>query len=141
MKVIANNISTRNRSITEALRARAAETVNPKIAGRISQERAKVLQDMAKRCLAAGADILEVNLQQRYDQPEVMRFAVDKIQEVVDVQLCLSSNKAETLEAGLQICRRPPLVNYVSLEEEKLTRILPLVARYNAEVILLPTNL
>jgi cobalamin-dependent methionine synthase I len=55
----------------------------------------------------------------------------------VDCQLCLSSRKAETLKAGLRACRRPPIVNYISLDKERLEDTLPIAARYGAEVILL----
>jgi cobalamin-dependent methionine synthase I len=136
MLVIANNITTRNRRVSEALKLRAAESISHRVADRIIKERIDFLQGLARDCVKAGADILDINLQQRQDGPEMMKFAVETIQGAVDCQLCLSSNRADTLEAGLRTCRRPPIVNYVSLNEEKLKEILPLVARYKAEVIL-----
>jgi hypothetical protein len=41
-----------------------------------------------------------------------------------------------TLKAGLLACRRPPVVNYVSLDKERLEETFPIAARYGAEVIL-----
>jgi len=136
MLAIANNVTTRNRKVSEALRLRPAESISQKVADRIKKERIDFLQELASDCVRAGADILDINLQQRHDEPEIMKFAVETIQGAVDCQLCLSSNRADTLEAGLRACKRPPIVNYVSLDEEKLKEILPLVARYKAEVIL-----
>ena len=136
MLAIANNITTRNRKVSEALKLRPAESISQKAADRVKKERIDFLQELASDCIEAGADILDINLQQRYDDPEIMKLAVDTIQGTVDCQLCLSSNKADTLEAGLRACKRPPIVNYVSLDKEKLEEILPLIARYKAEVIL-----
>ena len=136
MLAIANNITTRNRRVSEALKLRPAESISEKAADRIKKERIDFLQELASDCIEAGADILDINLQQRYDEPEIMKFAVEAVQGAVDCQLCLSSNRADTLEAGLRACKHPPIVNYVSLDKEKLAGILPLIARYKAEMIL-----
>jgi cobalamin-dependent methionine synthase I len=136
MLAIANNITTRNRSVSEALKLRPAESISQKAADRIKKERIDFLQELASDCIEAGADILDINLQQRYDEPEIMKFAVETVQGAADCQICLSSNRVDTLEAGLQACKRPPIVNYVSLENERLKDILPLIARYKAEAIL-----
>lgn len=134
---IASNISTRNRKIAEVLKPRVAESISQAAASRIKRERAEHLGDVARQCIESGADVLEINLQQRYDNPEVMRFAVDAVQGVADCQLCLSSDRTDTLEAGLQACKRPPIINYVSLDGERLGEVLPLAARHGAEVIIL----
>ena len=136
MLAIASNITTRNRRVSEALKLRPAESISQKVADRIKKERIDFLQELASDCLESGADILDINLQQRYDEPEIMKFAVETVQGAVDCQLCLSSNRIDTLEAGLRACKRPPIVNYVSLDSGKLKDMLPLIARYKAEVIL-----
>jgi len=140
MLAIASNITTRNRKIAEALRPRPAESISQRAGDRIKKERAEFLRHLARQCVAAGADILDINLQQRYDKPEVMEFVIERVQEVVSCQLCLSSNSADTLEAGLRACQRPPIVNHVSLDRKRLEQALPLAARYSAEVILLTAD-
>ena len=136
MLAIANNITTRNRGVAEVLRVRSGESISQKVADRIQKERVDFLQNLASDCVKSGAEILDINLQQRYDEPTVMKFAVETVQGAVDCQLCLSSNRVDTLEAGLQACKRPPIVNYVSIDKQKLEEILPLVVRHKAEVIL-----
>lgn len=140
MLVIASNITTRNKKVAESLKPRPAESISQKAAERIKKERTVLLQELAKQCVAAGADVIDINLQQRYDEPGVMKLAVETIQDVTDRQLCLSSNKAETLKAGLKACRQPPIVNYLSLDKERLEEILPLAARFGADVILLTAD-
>lgn len=139
MQIIASNITTRNRTIAGALKQRPIEAAAHQVSQKTRRERVELLQGIAKQCLAAKANILDINLQQRYDRPEVMKFIVDTVQAVSDAQLCLSSNRPETLDAGLAACKQPPIVNNVSLDQQQLTAILPLVARYNASVILVPT--
>lgn len=140
MLAIASNITTRNRKVSQALKLRPAESISQKVADRIKKERIDFLQGVARDCIEAGADILDINVQQRYDKPEVMKFAVEAVQGAVDCQLCLSSNRADTLEAGLQACKRTPIVNYVSLDSKELKDILRLIARYHAEVILVVSS-
>jgi len=81
--------------------------------------------------------LLEVNLQQHYDKPEIMEFVLNAIQEVTERKLCLSSNNLATLEAGLKTCKRPPVINYASLNTPLLQEVLPLASKYGASVILL----
>ena len=85
----------------------------------------------------AGADALEINVQQHYDQIEAIEFAVKAVQRVTERQLCLSSDIPEVLEAGLRACQCNSLVNYVSADEKKLKAVLPLAARYKAGIVLL----
>jgi cobalamin-dependent methionine synthase I len=134
--VISDNITTRSRKVTEALKPLYDASSGARVAENTRKKSAKFLETLAKQCVEAGADILNINLQQRYDRPEVMEFAVKTIQEAVNCQLCLSSNRPDTLERGLQSCQRPPIVNYVSLDKKRLEETLPLAAQYGAEVIL-----
>jgi 5-methyltetrahydrofolate corrinoid/iron sulfur protein methyltransferase len=134
MLIIANNITTRNPQVASVLKQR--------VTGGEGNEAASCpgIVDIAESCLSAGADILEINLQQHYDRPETMEFAVKAVQGVTDHQLCLSSDSAATLEAGLKICKRPPIVNYVAMDTQRLQEILPLAARYRAGIILLVSD-
>ena len=134
MQIIANNITTRNPRLASILRESISvsnDTENVACPG---------LKDVAESCLAAGADILEINLQQHNDRPQVMDFAVNVIQRYTNCQLCLSSNSIATLEVGLKACRRAPIVNYINIETAQLREIFPLVIRYNAEVIFLVSD-
>ncbi|MBI4302002.1 MAG: dihydropteroate synthase [Chloroflexi bacterium] len=125
MQIIASNLSFRDPKVAKALRHRQGEP----------------LREIAQKCVAAGAQILDINLgtSNRYG-PEVMNFVVGSVQEMADVQLCLSSDNADTLEAGIQACRRPPIINYVAIQTEELEKILPLAAKYETELVLLTAD-
>jgi cobalamin-dependent methionine synthase I len=134
MLVIANNITTRNTKIGhefEQLKTRGATSEFLKTT---------ILREIAEQCVAAGADMLEIDIQQHHDRPEVMESAVKAVQQVTDCRLCLSTNNVEAVEAGLRTCKRPPLVNFVSIDVSRLKEMLPLIARHGAEVVLLVTD-
>ncbi|NWF77773.1 MAG: dihydropteroate synthase [Chloroflexi bacterium] len=131
MFVIANNITTRNSVVNQIFR-------QAKAGGWVKNQQAIImLQDLTEQCITTGADALEINIQQYHDLPEAMKFAVNAVQETTNLQLCLSTNSAEALEAGLRACKRPPLINYISIDEAKLRQMLPLIANHGASVVLL----
>jgi cobalamin-dependent methionine synthase I len=134
MFVIANNITTRNSTVNQIFR-------QAKAGGWTSNQQAIIrLQELTEQCIAAGADALEVNIQQYHDLPEAMEFAINAVQQVTDLQLCLSTNNAQAVEAGLRTCKRPPLVNYISIDETRLRKSLPLIANHGAGVVLLVSD-
>ncbi len=134
MFVIANNISTRDPKINKIFGQLKESGWN------VYGEAAKSLQDLAKKCAAASADALEINLQQHFDVPEAMQTVVNIIQQVTDIPLCLSSHSPETLHTGIDMCKTPPIVNYVSLEEARLKEMLPAIAQHKAQVVLLVSD-
>lgn len=125
MLVIASNLTSRDPRINRILRKIELHDTRDEI------------RELARECVAAGADILDINLQQHHDRAEVMAFLVKTVQDITDLRLCLSTGNAETLKAGLKVCKRPPWVNYVSIEQARLRDMLPLVTEYGAGVVLL----
>lgn len=134
MLIIANNLTTRNSNVGKMFRQSQATGWNP------GQTPATTLKELTRQCAAAGADLLEINIQQHYDRPEAMAFAVNVAQQAADLQLCLSTNNAEALEAGLRACKRSPLVNYLSIDEARLRDMLPLIAKHGAGAVLLVSD-
>ncbi len=134
MLVIANNITTRGSTVNQIFRqARAG--------GWTSNQPAIIrVQELAEQCVVAGADVLEINIQQYHDLPDAMEFAVNAVQQATDLQLCLSTNNAQAVEVGLRVCKRPPLVNYISIDENRLRNMLPLIANHGAGVVLLVSD-
>ncbi len=120
MKAIAENINVMNKKIGEAMQARDPGPV----------------QQLARECTEAGADLLDVNLgPARKDGPALMEWMVKTIQEVSDLQLCLDTSNHEAMEAGIKTCSKPPLVNSFSAQPDKMENILPLAAKYDCEII------
>lgn len=86
--------------------------------------------------VAAGAHILDVNAGiPLADEPAILAEAIQVVQSVTDVPLCIDSSIVAALERGLAVYQGKPLVNSVTGEEERLESVLPLVAKYKAAVV------
>src|SRR4051812_47262327 len=69
------------------------------------------------------------------DEVELMGQAIPLVQGLCDLPLCIDSSVIEALEAGLSAYEGKALVNSVTGEDERLERILPIVARHGSAVI------
>ena len=88
-----------------------------------------------------GAAILDVNMGMNgIDEKEMMLAAIEELTTASSLPLCLDSSNVEVLEAALRIYPGRALINSVSLEHEKIDRLLPIVAKYGAMFILLPLS-
>lgn len=121
------------------------ERINPtgkkKLAAALASGELDVVRQEALQQVAAGADVLDVNVGAAgVDEVEMLPRAIRAVAEVVDVPLCLDSANVHALEAGLKAYRQiapdaRPLINSVNGEAERLAGVLPLVAEYGAAVI------
>jgi 5-methyltetrahydrofolate corrinoid/iron sulfur protein methyltransferase len=117
MKAIAENINVMNKNIGDAMKDRVADPI----------------QQLARDCTEAGADLLDINLgPARKGGAELMEWMVQIVQEASDLQLCLDTSNPE---AGIKACNKPPLVNSFSAQPDKMEHILPLAAKYDCEII------
>jgi len=86
--------------------------------------------------VAAGAQMLDVNAGiPLADEPGILARAVELVQGVTDVPLCIDSSIVAALQSGLSVYQGKALVNSVTGEEERLEQVLPLVKRYGAAVV------
>jgi 5-methyltetrahydrofolate--homocysteine methyltransferase len=91
--------------------------------------------------LAGGAMMLDVNMGVPLaDEAELLVAAIQLIQSITDLPLCIDSSVVEALDAGLAAYQGKALVNSVTGETERLEQILPLVKRHGAAVIALPNE-
>jgi 5-methyltetrahydrofolate--homocysteine methyltransferase len=116
------------------------ERINPTGRRRLAEQMvAGDLSTVAAEAVAqvdAGAHMLDVNAGiPLADEPAILAQAVQLVQSVTDVPLCIDSSIVEALEAGLAVYQGKPLVNSVTGEDEQLERVLPLVARHGAAVV------
>ncbi len=123
------------------------ERINPtgrkKLAAELEAGDFSTVEKDALEQVAHGATILDVNAGVVYSsnpnpdetEPPLMHKMISKIQELVDVPLCIDSSVPAALEAGLEACEGRPLVNSITGEEERLEAILPLIKKYNVPVV------
>jgi 5-methyltetrahydrofolate corrinoid/iron sulfur protein methyltransferase len=95
-----------------------------------------LIKDMAAAEDRAGVDYLDLNIgPAKKTGAELMPWLVATVQEMTGRSLSLDTTNPDAIEAGLRLCKNRALINSVSLQPERLERILPLVTRYNAEMI------
>jgi 5-methyltetrahydrofolate--homocysteine methyltransferase len=116
------------------------ERINPTGRKKLALEMAAgdfstVLVDAAAQ-VEAGAHMLDVNAGiPLADEPGILAETIKLVQSVTDVPLCIDSSIVEALAAGLGAYQGKALVNSVTGEEERLERVLPLVAKHGAAVV------
>lgn len=97
----------------------------------------KYVQREAKRQVAAGATVIDVNTGDPHHEVEgrKMRDAVRAVQEVVDVPISIDSYTVDVLLSGLAVAEGRPLVNSVPFEADYMNELLPAVAEHDACMI------
>ncbi len=116
------------------------ERINPsgkkKMAEALKSGDLEIIRTEAAAQVAAGADILDVNVNIfGIDEASLLPRAVKTVMEVTDVPLCIDSNNAASVEAALKIYQGKALINSVTGEEQSLHNVLALAKEYNAAVI------
>lgn len=116
------------------------ERINP-TGRKIMAEEMKVgdysrVQSDALAQVAAGAHMLDVNAGiPLADEPRILAEAIQLVQSLTDVPLCIDSSIIDALESGLAVYQGKALVNSVTGEDESLDRVLPLVQKHGAAVV------
>lgn len=120
MILIAESINIMSKTLGPALRER-----NP-----------KPIQEMAKAEAEAGADYLDLNIgPARKAGDEMMEWVVKTVHEVTDLPLSLDTTNPVAMEAGLKACKGKALINSISLQPARLEEELPMVKKYNADMV------
>jgi cobalamin-dependent methionine synthase I len=109
-----------------------SKTIGPAI----KERRAEPILEMARHQEKVGIDYLDLNIgPSRKAGEEVMDWLVKALQRVVNKPLSLDTTNPAAMEAGLKIHKGRALINSVSLQPERLEKVLPMAKTYNAYVI------
>lgn len=88
-----------------------------------------------------GACVLDVNFgMSGIDEKEMMCQAIDKLREVTNLPLCIDTSHVDVMEAALRRYPGRALINSISMEKEKVDKLLPIAKKYGAMFILLPLS-
>lgn len=86
--------------------------------------------------IEAGAHMLDINAGiPLADEPGLLAQAIELVQSLSDIPICIDSSIVEALERGLQVYKGRALLNSVTGETERLEQVLPLVKKYDAAVV------
>ncbi|MFP3904090.1 MAG: dihydropteroate synthase [Armatimonadota bacterium] len=107
----------------------------------IAEQDADVIQDVARKQLEAGADVLDVNVgPASADEETAMAWLVETIREVTDAPLSIDSTKPPVTRAGLNACSENIIINSTTGVPAKMEEMLPLAAEYDCQIIGLCIN-
>jgi len=116
------------------------ESINPtrrkKLVETLSSNNFEFAIELGKSQVAAGADMLDVNVgYPGVDDESLLPETVRAIQGEIDVPLCLDSPNPKAIGAALKAIEGKALINSVNGEEKSLAAILPLAKDHGAAVI------
>ena len=121
------------------------ERINPTGKKKLQEElragKLQIVEEMAEQQEEMGAHILDINMGTNgIDEKEMMLKAIQKVTMVSSLPLCIDTSYVEVMEAALRAYPGRALVNSISMEKEKIEKLLPLVKKYGAMFILLPLS-
>lgn len=110
----------------------------PSVAKAIAEKDADLIRERAQMQAEAGATFLDVCASVEEDvEVETLKWMIDLVQEVTDTPICVDSPSAKSCVAAIPFCKRPGLINSVSLEGNKIDTIFPIIADTDWECIAL----
>jgi 5-methyltetrahydrofolate--homocysteine methyltransferase len=119
------------------------ESINgtiPKVGQAIQEKNETFLKELARIQVECGAQILDVNAGVAGgDEVEDLPWLIQLIQKEVSIPLMIDSSNPEALKAGLSVYQHQeaPILNSISGEKEKWSRLFPIVVEKKCKVVVL----
>ena len=122
LTVVGERINTSRKNVNEAVASRNA---------------AYIVKDVNKQ-IEAGATYIDVNAGARIGhEMEDMQWLLKTINEITSVPLCLDSPDPAVLEEAFQMVKDTPMINSISLENERYNVMLPFLTGKDCKVVAL----
>lgn len=121
------------------------ERINPtgkkKLQAELREGQLELVRNMAMEQEENGAKILDINMGMNgIDEKEMMEQVIYEVSSTVDCPLCIDTSHIDVMEAALRIYPGRALINSISMETEKMEKMLPLAKKYGAMFVLLPLS-
>jgi len=102
----------------------------------------KPLQEWAAKQKEGGAHYLDINTgPNSEDQTIDLPWMVNVVKEVSDLPFAIDTTNYDAMEAALIAYGKPgALINSIGCEQEKIDRVFPMAAKYQADVVCLCIN-
>jgi 5-methyltetrahydrofolate--homocysteine methyltransferase len=103
------------------------------------------LSALAETQYKAGADFIDVNVGtgsgSGKDEIAAMQWAVETIQQQLDIRLCIDSADAKVLRAGLEYHKGDTcMINSTKGEQKSMETLIPLAVKHQAHLVALPMD-
>jgi len=122
MVIVGEQINTSRKSIAEAVEAQNTDFIG----------------EAARNQAEAGAHYIDVNAGTFLDKEvEYLCWLVEVVQNAVDLPLCLDSPNPQALAEAIKHHKGEPMINSISLEQERYEALLPVVTDHPCRVVAL----
>lgn len=113
-------------------------TSTKRIAQAVETGDAAFIAKVACEQVAAGADFIDVNAGTFLkEEVDYLPWLVETVQSAVDIPLCLDTPNPEALVKALECHKGEPMINSISLEEDRFRNLLPVVTSQPCKVVAL----
>ena len=121
------------------------ERINPtgkkKLQAELREGKLDLVREMAMAQEENGARILDINMGMNgIDEKEMMKQVIYEVASTVDCPICIDTSHIDVMEEALRIYPGRALINSISLESEKIEKMLPIAKKYGAMFVLLPLS-
>jgi 5-methyltetrahydrofolate corrinoid/iron sulfur protein methyltransferase len=102
---------------------------------------ANFIQNLALDQVKVGANILDINTGPGVENaPEVMKWLVETVQQVVKVPLSIDTPDIKTMEMGIKTSKNKVMINSTTADAYKMNALFPLAKEYSTDIICLTLN-
>jgi 5-methyltetrahydrofolate--homocysteine methyltransferase len=110
----------------------------PSMAKAIAEKDANHIRNLAKEQTDAGAAFIDVCASVAEDKElETLKWLIDLVQETTDTPIAIDSPSAKTCAQAIPFCKKPGLINSVSMEGDKIATVFPVIANTKWECVAL----
>lgn len=96
------------------------------------------IENLARNQAAAGADYIDVNAGVFVEaEPAHLKWLVQTVQQVTDKPCAIDSPNPAAIEAALAVHQGTPMINSISLEQNRWDKLIPVLAGTDMKVIAL----
>ncbi|MDR2535672.1 MAG: methyltetrahydrofolate cobalamin methyltransferase [Treponema sp.] len=101
----------------------------PSVAKAIGEKNPDLIRDLAKKQADAGASFIDVCASVAPEaELETLRWLINLVQEVTDTPIAIDSPSAKVCAEAIGFCKKPGMINSVSMERDKIAQVFPVIA-------------
>ncbi len=109
----------------------------PSVAKAIAERDEKRIRSLARKQSEAGADFIDVCSAVPDKDVETLHWLIDLVQNVCDTPISIDSPRASSIVEAIPFCKKPGLINSVSMEGDKIDTVFPVIADTDWECVAL----
>jgi 5-methyltetrahydrofolate--homocysteine methyltransferase len=110
----------------------------PSMGKAIAEKNEAHIQDLAKRQAEAGATFIDICASVPEEQElETLKWMIGLVEDVTDTPIAIDSPSAKICVQAIQFCKKPGLINSVSMEGTKVDTVFPVIANTSWQCVAL----